>query len=1458
MVNLMSVKMPDKKKSSEVSQVVLVFLLTTLLCPLALAMNITDGDLVKLDPVLKPIVLEQEYSISTGRPLRIAPVIMACSHEPGFVNTIIKVTGNPMSVESAGAKVRSVVDYIVTADVPIQSLSALIRLPNVVYVQAAHRMKTSMLDVSVPETKANQVWESAPGFTGKGVIVGVVDTGIDWSHPDFMGADGKSRILYTWDQTMPTSQKHPAGYSYGIEWTKAQIDAGQCLEMDTVGHGTHVSSIIAGDGRGRHQFTGMAPDANIILVKSYLGNADVIDAVSYIFAKAAALNRPVVINMSFGSQTGPHDGTELLDQALDVLLGRSGRAIVASAGNEGGIPIHVGTSSLRNPSGGNYPWTAIYPFVGAELVEVQVWYKPSASISVRLLLPENDNGDLGDPGIGWVSKGRSSVFNVSSGPLAGAQVIVDAQQVASRRAYPNFNNVTILISDNGDPNIRVDNYIYAIEYDGAGVGIDAYIPGEAVFTTKLPTSVSFPNGSFLLGGDGNNTIGSPASASNVISVSSYTTKSEWIDEENRIRIDEQVKIDNISAFSSLGPLLNGETKPEIAAPGEYIVAALSSESWQKPSLIYRDDDHVAFRGTSMASPHVTGAVALIYQQNPSSNALEVKKALTDTAIDMGPSGWDKAWGYGKINILGAMDIPNAPRGLEAEPTNGSVTVKWLANDETDLAGYRIYVNPGNLTEAGKVTSYQLVNLANGNPVTLSVSAYNTSGKEGPRTDEITVTPNPPQTNIAPPRPPQGLSITPVDTGLSLKWQQNSEYNLGGYKIYYGVSSGNYSKVITVDSVTTYNIEGLTNGVRIYLAITAYDTSGRESSKSDEVSAIPQLFPLPELHYHTGWPVKMNDDVFSSPAIHDVNGDGRMEVAITSRDGKVSLLSYNGSYMPGWPVLTDGVSVSSPALCDVDGDDEADVVVGAGGSVYAWHFNGTSIPGWPVKTGGNIFASPAVGDISGDGKNEVVIGSLDGKVYAFRSDGSHLDGWPASTADSIYSSAAVGDIDGDGGNEVVIGSMDGKVYAFKGNGSNVDGWPIDTKSQVQSSPVLGDIDRDGKFEIIANTVDGVIYVWDSGGSLVPGWPVNLNNSVASSPAIGDIDNDKQSLEIVICTLDGLVFVLKNDGTIANGWPAAVTDSITTSPALADVNGNGDIEIIVSASASEEDAGLVYAFTNAGEKLGEEWPVYTAGDILNSSPAISDLNGDGNVELVIGSCRLSDGTGGQIHAWNLASRLTSQSVLWGEFRYDSYHTGFVGIKKPEIAVENSELPPFFNIKALQAGEYLNISIVASKPLTAPPELTVEVGGVTQRITLQQAKAPSYTYRADYAIGSSGLYTLTVVGTDRNGNVGRCSKTIQVQKTDYSLLQNYPNPFNPGTWIPYELRQPEKVTIEIYNAAGQLIRTLNLGIQAAGSHTSKENAAYWDGKDDNVQKAASGLYFYTLRAGQFAAVRKMVLAE
>ena len=161
------------------------------------------------------------------------------------------------------------------------------------------------------------------GNAGTNIILGEVDTGIDWTSSDFKNPDGTTRILNIWDQNVPGTP--PASFSYGTEWTAAQINAGTCTHHDIYGHGTHVMGTAAGNGSATgngqpaFQFMGMAPRADIIVVATDFTTASILDGVNYIFQKAAAAGKNAVVNLSLGTQYGAHDGSEVFDTAIDAM-----------------------------------------------------------------------------------------------------------------------------------------------------------------------------------------------------------------------------------------------------------------------------------------------------------------------------------------------------------------------------------------------------------------------------------------------------------------------------------------------------------------------------------------------------------------------------------------------------------------------------------------------------------------------------------------------------------------------------------------------------------------------------------------------------------------------------------------------------------------------------------------------------------------------------------------------------------------------------------------------------------------------------------------------------------------------------------------------------------------------------------------------------------------------------------
>lgn len=241
--------------------------------------------------------------------------------------------------------------------------------------------------------------------TGQGVLVGVVDTGIDVTHPAFRTA-GQTRIVNYRDQRT------------GAEFTAQQIDAGAADgSIDTIGHGTHVAGIAAGNGAGspNGEWAGVAPDADLAIVRTSFESSDIALGVSHIFAIADARSQPCVVNLSLGGHAGGHDGTTVMERAIDQLSG-PGKIVIVSAGNEGRDNTHATTLLPNEPDA---RWVANFTIKAQVfatdsgpqqfgLAFVQVWSQREDSINITLRSP---NGELFTvPDEGDVETDRSLFF----------------------------------------------------------------------------------------------------------------------------------------------------------------------------------------------------------------------------------------------------------------------------------------------------------------------------------------------------------------------------------------------------------------------------------------------------------------------------------------------------------------------------------------------------------------------------------------------------------------------------------------------------------------------------------------------------------------------------------------------------------------------------------------------------------------------------------------------------------------------------------------------------------------------------------------------------------------------------------------------------------------------------------------------------------------------------------------
>ena len=594
-------------------------------------------DRAKLDPGLRLIAMsavsempefesESSFSVSADAPAK------------PTVSLFVQFTGDIAPIEQAGFQTRTVAGDVATGDIEISKLPALEGVPSIVRMEVS-RVMNNELDLAAVESRVGPVHTGPPGHRGAGVIVGIIDSGIDYRHQCFRAPDGRSRILAIWDQALTRvgTETSPAGFAFGVEYRQAQINAALAVpnpltvvrHQDSAGagfHGTHVSGISAGDGsvagQGRPAFTfvGVAPEADIVVVANNRGraagerglgdSADTLDAARYIFDFAASLGRPAVINQSQGDNVGPHDGTSLLERGLDNLLGGAGRAFVKSAGNEGTRNRHA-SGTL---TGGGVQTVQFNVPGGVPQVTVDLWYRGADRIGVSVTRP-------GGAATATVNPPSTTTINLPG----GNQVFIDSSVIVPGNGD---NRIFLTISRGTAGQVQTGNWSMTIRGNTISFGQwDAWIQRNSD-SQFLPPFVNAAR-----------TISVPGTAREIITVASYVTRGAGVG--------------SISSFSSLGPTRDGRRAPTLAAPGQTLFSA---------NVTTAADQYQGMAGTSMASPMVTGAVALMLQRRPTMTAEQIRDCLMSTARSDGNTGAtpNNAWGAGKLDVQAAFACAGPP------------------------------------------------------------------------------------------------------------------------------------------------------------------------------------------------------------------------------------------------------------------------------------------------------------------------------------------------------------------------------------------------------------------------------------------------------------------------------------------------------------------------------------------------------------------------------------------------------------------------------------------------------------------------------------------------------------------------------------------------------------------------------------------------------------------------------
>lgn len=504
-------------------------------------------------------------------------------------------------------------------------------------------------------------------FTGAGVIIGYVDQGIDYNHPDFQHPDGSTRVLYYWDHSLPfDALRTPQPYGYGQLWYASDINAGVCgSNEEATAHGTSVAGAGSSNAGANGKQKGVAPESGIIIVETdfYLPNwtLTIADACDFIFKKADSLGMPAVVNLSLGSYLGSHDGNdpaaELMEQLLDE---QSGRIIVCAAGNSGawgkyhaGGTVDADTSFLwlrNNPSGALGPNT-IYFDLWTDLSDAGWNYalaanKPSGTYQQRAQTIY-----------------RSAVAGAGAGPIYDT-LYNGSNRIATIELYPEIvgNNLHLEVYFSA---VDSTSYYYAFKTTGTGkydLWSGATLGLNAIVETLPSPGVYPPIVHYYLPDTLQTIVSSWNCSEKVISVGNLRNRFGHTDKNNNYyqpAPSYTAVPGQLSPNSSKGPNRHGVIKPDISANGDVSLSAgplwiLNNAAYN--SVVDIDGWHVRNGGTSMASPIVAGIAALYLEKCHNGTYATFKNALLGNAQTDAYTGSvpNVAYGYGKAHALNTL------------------------------------------------------------------------------------------------------------------------------------------------------------------------------------------------------------------------------------------------------------------------------------------------------------------------------------------------------------------------------------------------------------------------------------------------------------------------------------------------------------------------------------------------------------------------------------------------------------------------------------------------------------------------------------------------------------------------------------------------------------------------------------------------------------------------------------
>lgn len=597
--------------------------------------------------------------------------------------------------DSLNIDVISDLGSIITTQMPIENISKLAELDEVKSLSTTRRVHllndSARFDIGIDQL--HNGFNLNNTYKGKDVIVGIVDSGIDYNHINFKDSKGNTRVKQAGKFNTITGLVDT--------YTTPEKIATLTTDCDEVSHGTHVSGIATGSYTDNNYY-GMAPESDILLygLEDGLYDANIINSIKEIFDYADSVNKPAVVNISLGANSGPHDNSDYFNRSIDELTGE-GKIVVFAAGNEGANDLYINSTFKKNSN--TQPQLAtIVEYDGSTeyYSEVDAWSRGNEPFGIQFFIYDTfENTELLSSGVFYPTSTDYKEFTWKTSKLSNYYTGTIA---AFGQLDINNNRYELYAYIEGD--MTSYRYKIGIKYYGKqNTEIDCWANPEPTQLTDYDNpdyTKGTPDGSF-------NSMGC---ADNAINIGAYSTKKAFHAIDGELYYYPYATKSDIADFSSYGTDINGRNYPDVVAPGYTIISSVNNYDTYTTvenqntlvNIVSVDGNNRKYHwgdmsGTSMAAPVATGTIALWLQAQPDLTPEKVRSIMTETATN------DKftqkrnsiQWGAGKLNAydglvkilqdnnsaINDISTPNDAMLLYPNPSNGNFSI-FIQNEST--------------------------------------------------------------------------------------------------------------------------------------------------------------------------------------------------------------------------------------------------------------------------------------------------------------------------------------------------------------------------------------------------------------------------------------------------------------------------------------------------------------------------------------------------------------------------------------------------------------------------------------------------------------------------------------------------------------------------------------------------------------------------------------------------------